>query len=42
MRYTKLKDWISVFTILYENFLNKSMIDKKLMKRKSGYKIDLQ
>ena len=30
LRYTKLRDWISFFTILYEKTLNQSMIDKKI------------
>ena len=29
LRYTKLRDWINFFTILYEKTLNQSMIDKK-------------
>ena len=29
IRYTKLRDWINVFTLLYENTLKQSMIDKK-------------
>ena len=29
LRYTKLRDWINVITILYEKTLNQSMIDKK-------------
>ena len=28
-RYTKLRDWISVITLLYEKTLKESMIDKK-------------
>ena len=28
--YTKLKDWINVFTLLYEKTLKQSMIDKKI------------
>ena len=28
LRYTKLRDWINFITILYENTLNQSMIDK--------------
>ena len=34
IRYTKLKDWINVITLLYEKTLKESMIDKKLIKRK--------
>ena len=34
LRYTKVKDWINFITILYEETLNQSMIDKKLTKRK--------
>ena len=30
LRYTKLRDWISFITILYEKPLNQSMIDKKI------------
>ena len=30
MRYTKLRDWINVITLLYENTLNSSTIDKKI------------
>ena len=30
IRYTKLKDWINVITLLYEKTLKKSMIDKKI------------
>ena len=29
LRYTKLRDWINVITILYEKTLTQSMIDKK-------------
>ena len=29
-RYTKLKDWINVITLLYEKTLKESMIDKKI------------
>ena len=28
-RYTKLRDWINVITLLYEKTLKKSMVDKK-------------
>ena len=34
IRYTKLRDWINVITLLYEKTLKRSMIDKKLMKEK--------
>ena len=30
MRYTKLRDWINVITLLYEKTLKESMIDKKI------------
>ena len=30
IRYTKLKDWINVITLLYEKTLKQSMIDKKI------------
>ena len=30
LRYTKLRDWISFITILYEKTLKESMIDKKI------------
>ena len=34
-RYTKLRDWIHVITLLYEKTVKQSMIDfKKLMKKK--------
>ena len=33
-RYTKLRDWINVITLLYEKTLKQSMIDKKLMRKK--------
>ena len=29
IRYTKLRDWIKVITLLYEKTLRESMIDKK-------------
>ena len=29
-RYTKLKDWINVITLLYEKTLNQSMVDEKI------------
>ena len=34
IRYTKLRDWIKVVTMLYEKTLKTSMVDKKLMKKK--------
>ena len=34
IRYTKLRDWINVITLLYEKTLKESMIDKKLIKKK--------
>ena len=33
VRYTELRDWINVITLLYEKTLKESMIDKKLMKK---------
>ena len=30
MRYTKLRDWINVITLLYKKTLKKSMVDKKI------------
>ena len=30
IRYTKLKDWINVLTLLYEKTLKQSMVDKKI------------
>ena len=30
IRYTKLKDWINVITLLYEKTLIQSMVDKKI------------
>ena len=34
-RYTKLRDWISVITLLYEKTLKESMIDKKIDEKES-------
>ena len=34
IRYTKLRDWIIVITLLYDNTLKESMIVKKLIKKK--------
>ena len=30
LRYTKLRDWINVFTLLYEKTLKSSVVDKKI------------
>ena len=30
LRYTKLRDWITFFTILYEKTINQSMVDEKI------------
>ena len=35
IRYTKLRDWINVITLLYEKTLKKSMIDKKINEKES-------
>ena len=35
IRYTKLRDWINVITLLYEKFLKESMIDKKIDQKES-------
>ena len=35
IRYTKLKDWINVITLLYEKTLKQSMIDKKIDKKEA-------
>ena len=34
IRYTKLRDWINVMTLLYEKILKQSMIDKKIDEKK--------
>ena len=34
IRYTKLRDWITVITLLYEKTLKESMNDKKIIRRK--------
>ena len=34
IRYTKLRDWINVITLLYEKTLKESMIDKKSDQKK--------
>ena len=35
IRYTKLRDWINVNTLLYEKTLKESMIDKKINEKES-------
>ena len=35
LRYTKLRDWINVITILYEKTLNQTMVDKKIDEKKA-------
>ena len=35
IRYTKLRDWINVITLLYEKTLRESMIDKKIDRREA-------
>ena len=35
IRYTKLRDWINVITLLYEKTLKESMIDKKFNGKES-------
>ena len=35
IRYTKLRDWINVITLLYEKTLKESMIDKKYIEKES-------
>ena len=34
IRYTKLRDWINVITLLYEKTLKQSMVDKKIDEKK--------
>ena len=34
IRYTKIRDWINVITLLLEKTLKEYMIDKKLIKKK--------
>ena len=34
IRYTKLRDWINIITLLYEITLKSFMVDRKLMKKK--------
>ena len=36
IRYTKLRDWISVITLLYEKTLKTSMIDKKIDEKEAN------
>ena len=36
IRYTKLRDWINVITLLYEKTLKESMIDKKLDEKEAN------
>ena len=36
IRYTKLRDWINVITLLYEKTLKESMIDKKIDKKEAN------
>ena len=36
VRYTKLRDWINVNTLLYENTLKESTIDKKIDQKEAG------
>ena len=38
IRYTKLRDWINVITLLYEKTLKESMIDKKIEKEANQLK----
>ena len=35
IRYTKLRDWINVFTLLYEVTLKQLMIDKKIVDKEA-------
>ena len=35
IRYTKLRDWINVITLLYEKTLKQSMVDKKIDEKRS-------
>ena len=35
LRYTKLRDWINVITLLYEKTLKKSMIDRKINEKEA-------
>ena len=36
IRYTKIKDWINVITLLYEKTLRESMIDKKIDEKEAN------
>ena len=36
IRYTKLRDWINVITLLYEKTLKESMIDKKIVEKEAN------
>ena len=36
IRYTKLRDWINVITLLYEKTLKESMIDKKVDQKEAN------
>ena len=36
IRYTKIKDWINVITLLYEKTLKQSMIDKKIDEKEAA------
>ena len=35
IRYTKIRDWINVITLLYEKTLKESMIEKKIIEKES-------
>ena len=35
IRYTKLRDWINVITLLFEKTLKESMVDKKIIGKES-------
>ena len=35
IRYTKLRDWINVITLLYEKTLKQSMVDKKIYEKEA-------
>ena len=35
IRYTKLRDWIIVITLLYEKSLRQSMVDKKIVEKEA-------
>ena len=41
IRYTKLRDWINVITLLYEKTLKQSMVDKKIDEKNSRIEKDL-